>query len=156
MPRLKLAVLAFGAQPDEASFLSLVSGQGRGVADLFVETVLLRQSRGMKEFLLATSILDRLRSFANAVTGQSDARAMIDQIAEMGLFLFSLDQERQWYRYHNLFSDFLRRRLAEEHPGLELNSTGAGKATGLRIVALTPRHLITLLSEVICTGRQIY
>jgi LuxR family transcriptional regulator, maltose regulon positive regulatory protein len=44
---------------------------------------------------------------------------MINQIEEMGLFLFSLDNERQWYRYHNLFSDFLRRRLADERPGCD-------------------------------------
>jgi LuxR family maltose regulon positive regulatory protein len=117
---LKLALLAFRGERDEASFLSLISGQGRSVAAFFVETVLARQSREMRDFLLTTSILDRLTAdLCDAVTGRSDARAMIDQIEEMGLFLFSLDHERQWYRYHNLFSGFLRRRLADEQPGCE-------------------------------------
>ena len=115
---LKLALLALRGQRNEESFLSLISGQGRSVAAFFVETVLLHQSPEMQEFLLATSILDRLApDLCDAVTGRRDARAMIDQIEEMGLFLFSLDNERRWYRYHNLFSDFLRRRSADERPG---------------------------------------
>jgi LuxR family maltose regulon positive regulatory protein len=115
---LKLALLALRGQPDEDSFFSLISGQGRGVAAFFVETVLVYQSPEMREFLLATSILDRLApDLCNVVTGRRDARAMIDQIEEMGLFLFSLDNDRQWYRYHNLFSDFLRRRSTDERPG---------------------------------------
>ncbi len=117
---LKLALLALRGRRDGESFLSLISGQGRSVAAFFVETVLVHQSPEMREFLLATSILERLApDLCDAVTGRNDARAMIDQIEEMGLFLFSLDNERQWYRYHNLFSDFLRRRLADGHPGLE-------------------------------------
>jgi ATP/maltotriose-dependent transcriptional regulator MalT len=117
---LKLALLAFPGQHEEASFLSLISGRGRSVAAFFVETVLVRQSQEMRDFLYATSILDRLApDLCDAVTGRADARVMIDQIEEMGLFLFSLDQQRQWYRYHNLFSDFLRRRLADERAGWE-------------------------------------
>ena len=117
---LKLALLAWRGQCDEESFLSLISGQGRSVAAFFVETVLMYQAPEMREFLLSTSILDRLApDLCDAVTGRKDARVMIDQIEEMGLFLFSLDNERRWYRYHNLFSDFLRRRLVDEHPGLD-------------------------------------
>jgi LuxR family transcriptional regulator, maltose regulon positive regulatory protein len=115
---LKLALLALRGQRNEESFLSLLSGQGRNVAAFFVETVLLHQSPEMQDFLLATSILDRLApDLCDVVVGRRDARAMISQIEEMGLFLFSLDNERQWYRYHNLFSDFLRRRLVDERPG---------------------------------------
>jgi LuxR family maltose regulon positive regulatory protein len=34
------------------------------------------------------------------------------------LFVFSLDDERRWYRYHHLLSDFLQMCLRERHPGL--------------------------------------
>jgi LuxR family maltose regulon positive regulatory protein len=33
------------------------------------------------------------------------------------LFIVPLDEERRWYRYHHLFSDLLRQRLVQQHPG---------------------------------------
>ncbi len=34
----------------------------------------------------------------------------------MQLFLLPLDRERQWYRFHLLFADFLRNRLRDSDP----------------------------------------
>src|SRR5690606_16675046 len=36
-----------------------------------------------------------------------------------GLFLFQLDEERQWYRYHHLFASYLLRQLSESSPLLK-------------------------------------
>jgi LuxR family maltose regulon positive regulatory protein len=41
---------------------------------------------------------------------------MLKRIEESNLFLVPLDAERQWYRYHALFSDALRNYLRREHP----------------------------------------
>ena len=37
-------------------------------------------------------------------------------IDEANLFLVHLDDERQWYRYHHLFTEFLNQRLKEKEP----------------------------------------
>ena len=40
----------------------------------------------------------------------------LDYLEQANLFLVPLDSERQWYRYHRLFADFLRQRLHETQP----------------------------------------
>ena len=42
---------------------------------------------------------------------------MLDVIESRNLFLLSLDENRTWYRYHHLFSEFLRGRLERDYPG---------------------------------------
>src|ERR1700677_1318172 len=39
---------------------------------------------------------------------------MLSFICRSGLFLMPLDEERNWYRYHPLFAEFLQRRRADE------------------------------------------
>lgn len=41
---------------------------------------------------------------------------MLERLERSNLFLFALDEDRQWYRYHQLFADLLRARLAGENP----------------------------------------
>ena len=40
----------------------------------------------------------------------------LDFLERANLFLVPLDNERQWYRYHHLFADFLHQRLRETRP----------------------------------------
>jgi hypothetical protein len=41
---------------------------------------------------------------------------MLDHIDRWNMFLVPLDQYRQWYRYHHLFAELLRNRLAATEP----------------------------------------
>src|SRR3712207_9493284 len=54
-----------------------------------------------------------------SLTGRSDGQPMLETLERENLFLVALDDERRWYRYHHLFADALRARLAarrsEEH-----------------------------------------
>ena len=45
-------------------------------------------------------------------------KAMLEALDRGNLFVVPLDDRRQWYRYHHLFADVLRARLAEESPEL--------------------------------------
>ena len=68
-------------------------------------------------FLLQTSLLDRFNaSLCTAVTGQNNSQAILQELDRANLFLFPLDDNRQWYRYHHLFADLLRQRLRLRHP----------------------------------------
>src|SRR5207249_7104600 len=76
-----------------------------------------RQPSQIREFLLQTSVLDRLSGpLCDAVTGQDDGKAMLEALERANLFVVPLDDRRRWYRYHHLFADVLRARLLDEHP----------------------------------------
>jgi LuxR family transcriptional regulator, maltose regulon positive regulatory protein len=62
-------------------------------------------------------VLERLSGpLCEAVTGRADSQALLEQAERANLFLVPLDEVRGWWRYHQLFSDLLRARLAQEHP----------------------------------------
>jgi LuxR family maltose regulon positive regulatory protein len=69
----------------------------------------------MRSFFQQTSILDRLTApLCDALTARSDSEAVRKQLEQANLFIVSLDDRREWYRYHQLFTDFLRTELVLE------------------------------------------
>ena len=78
--------------------------------------------RKVREFLLQTSVLERLSApLCDAVAGTDGAaRSLLDTLERDNLFLVPLDDERGWYRYHHLFSDLLKLVLEQTHPGLSV------------------------------------
>jgi ATP/maltotriose-dependent transcriptional regulator MalT len=70
------------------------------------------------DFMLATSVPDRISAeLAATLTGRDHCQAILEEVEQRDLFLRALDDDRQWFRYHHLFADFLRRRLERDHPG---------------------------------------
>src|SRR5215469_4409280 len=115
---LQLAGLSLRGQADAAGFVAAFSGSHRFVLDYLAGEVLAGQPAQVREFLLDTSVLDRLSGeLGDAVTGRADSQAMLEQVERAGLFLVPLDEVRGWWRYHHLFADLLRVRLQEERPG---------------------------------------
>jgi LuxR family maltose regulon positive regulatory protein len=55
-------------------------------------------------------------SEGTAVTGQKNSQAILEALEAANLFIVPLDNERRWYRYHQLFSDLLRHRLRQTQP----------------------------------------
>jgi LuxR family transcriptional regulator, maltose regulon positive regulatory protein len=119
---LQLAALALEFMPERerSTFVrAFVHGQFPALVDYLIEEVLQRQDRVVREFLLRSSILDRLcGSLCNTVTGMSGGQAMLERIERARLFLIPMDGARSWYRYHHLFAEVLRARVAREHPDL--------------------------------------
>lgn len=113
---LQLASIALHGAGNVDRFLDRFSGEHKSIGDFLGEEVFRRQTPELQEFLMATSILQRFNgALANALLERSDGRETIDEIERRNLLLFSLDPEHLWYRYHHLFSDFLRRRLRDHH-----------------------------------------
>jgi LuxR family transcriptional regulator, maltose regulon positive regulatory protein len=101
---------------DVAGFVEAFSGSHRFVLDYLVEEVLGRQPDEVRAFLLDTSVLDQLTGgLCDALTGRSDGKLMLETLERENLFVVPLDDERRWYRYHHLFADALRARLAARH-----------------------------------------
>ncbi len=115
---LQLAALSLQGREDSAGFIEGFAGDDRHVVDYLVEEVVHRQPEEVRDFLLRTSVLTRLSGpLADAVTGRTDGRAMLETLDRDNLFLVPLDDQRRWYRYHHLFADMLQARLLDELPG---------------------------------------
>ena len=115
---LQLAALSLRGRSDIAGFVAAFSGSHRYVLDYLTGEVLDGQPEQVREFLLETSVLERLSGgLCDAVTGRGDGQAMLEQVEQAGLFLMPLDEVRGWWRYHRLFADLLRARVQQQRPG---------------------------------------
>ena len=109
---LQLAAISLSQRQDRDAFFAAFSGEHAFIADYLAEEVLSRLPAPVREFLLHTSILERLTApLCEAVTGQPGAQAMLQHLLEANLFILPLDDRHTWYRYHVLFADLLRKRL---------------------------------------------
>ena len=115
---LQLAALSLQGQADPTGFVAAFSGSHRYVLDYLTDEVLEGQTDQVREFLLETSVLDRLSGgLCDAVTGRAGGQVMLEQVERANLFLVPLDEVRGWWRYHYLFADLLRARLQQHQPG---------------------------------------
>ncbi|MFD0578272.1 LuxR C-terminal-related transcriptional regulator [Dactylosporangium darangshiense] len=114
---LQLAALSMQGRSDVAGFIAGFAGDDRYIVDYLVEEVLGRQSDEVRQFLMRTSVLDRLcGALCDAVTGERGCKGVLEALDRANLFVVPLDDNRQWYRYHHLFADLLRARLLDERP----------------------------------------
>ena len=119
---LRLSLLA-GAGGHAAAPLPAVHGDQQAIAAFLIEEVLERQPAGVQRFLLRTSILDRLSpDLCRTVAEDDRAGTRLAALARDNLFVVSLDDRGEWYRYHHLFAELLAalqaRRAPEELPEL--------------------------------------
>src|SRR5438067_10538890 len=111
---LQLAAISLQGHQDATGFITSFTGSHHFVLDYLVEEVLQQQPESIQTFLLRTSILDRMTgSLCDAVllNPSGSGQATLESIEHANLFLVPLDNERRWYRYHQLFADLLRQRL---------------------------------------------
>jgi LuxR family transcriptional regulator, maltose regulon positive regulatory protein len=114
---LQLAALSLRGQEDPAQVVERFSGSHRYVLDYLTEEVLDRQDELVRDFLLETSVLDRVCGpLCDAVIGRSDSQELLQAVEQANLFLMPLDEVRGWWRYHQLFADLLQVRLQREQP----------------------------------------
>ncbi|MCA9988387.1 MAG: AAA family ATPase, partial [Anaerolineales bacterium] len=117
---LQMAAISLQGHDDPAGFIAGFSGSHRYIFDYLAEEVLARRPAGSRDFLLHTAILDRLSApLCAALLGHADsdeAARTLAQLEAANLFLVPLDEERRWYRYHQLFANLLRQHLRREQP----------------------------------------
>ncbi|WP_440118537.1 LuxR C-terminal-related transcriptional regulator [Paenibacillus sp. QZ-Y1] len=125
---LQLAALSMQGSSDPSRFIDSFSGKDHLVLDYLVEEVLQRQSGRVQNFLLRTSILDRLcGSLCDVLLDMGkqkehelvdfSGQQMLEWLEQSNLFVIPLDNERRWYRYHHLFADLLRKKV-QQNPEL--------------------------------------
>jgi LuxR family transcriptional regulator, maltose regulon positive regulatory protein len=116
---LVLAGLSLRGRDDPSGFVASFHGDHRHLTDYLGAEVLGRQSEEIRTFLLRTSVLERLSGpLCDAVLDTQGSAQLLAKLERSNLFLLSLDDHRQWYRYHQLFADLLRLELTAREPGL--------------------------------------
>jgi LuxR family maltose regulon positive regulatory protein len=116
---LQLLALSLQGQTDPTLLLEETSGDQSYILDYLTQEVLRRQPQEVQTFLLSTCLLERLTaSLCDAVMGHSGSQQMLERLERTNLFLTSLDNKRQWYRYHALFAEALYSQLERTHSDL--------------------------------------
>jgi len=109
---LQLAALSMQGRDDLTSFIHAFTGSSRFILDYLIEEVFEKQSPDVKDFLLKTSILERLSGpLCDQVAEKNNSQELLEVLEQVNLFIVPLDQSREWYRYHRLFAELLRNRL---------------------------------------------
>ena len=126
---LRLAALSLAGHPDPERFVAEFSGSDRTVAEYLLAEMLDRQPGEVQDLLLRTCLLDRVNGeLADLLTGRPGSERILLDLEDANAFVVSLDPERTWFRYHQLFGDLLRlelrRTLPEEVPTLHRLAAG--------------------------------
>jgi len=125
---VKLALLSQAAWPEsnfDTNDSAPFSGSHCEVVRYLTATVLQQQSSDVREFLLASSMVERLNGdLCNELLGIRHGQSILESLEAAQLFIRPLDGKRHWYGYHPLFRQFLRaclqRDCADKLPALHL------------------------------------
>ncbi|HLV98250.1 MAG TPA: LuxR C-terminal-related transcriptional regulator [Ktedonobacterales bacterium] len=116
---LQLAALSLAHHVDPGAWVATLSGNQRLLLDYFQEEILAHQTPAVRRFLLRVSILPRMHaSLCQAVTGNAVSQEVLEMLERTHLFVIPLDEQRQWYRLHDLFREALLARLQATQPAL--------------------------------------
>lgn len=135
---LQLSALAMRQREDHSAFVRAFSGSHRYILDYIQEEILQPQPPPVQRFLLQTSVLRRMS--ANLCKAMTDdladladladlddpasqeedltSQQMLEMLDRNNLFVVPLDEQRQWYRVHDLFREVLLARLNATQPQL--------------------------------------
>lgn len=114
---LQLASLSLRDPSRRDRFIASFSGSLRDIADYLTMDVLNQQSPEVRDFLLRTSVLNRLNAgVCDAFTKSNDGQELLQLVEANNLFLVPLDENGEWYRYHHLFQEFLLAQLRRIYP----------------------------------------
>ncbi|MEU4344475.1 protein kinase [Nocardia sp. NPDC023852] len=125
---LQLASLSLRGHHDPGTLISHISGRHHAIAEYLAENVLDTVDPALLVALLETSLPEKIcGDLATALTGQRHGQALLENIERRNLFLRRIDEDGEWFRYHHLFVEFLRQRLARDRPDQvdELHRTAA-------------------------------
>lgn len=114
---LQLARMSLRIAPDIAPVIAGLRGTSRYIADYLLDEVLGQQPEALQRSLLILAVPERFCQdlctyLLDAMPGGA-GQAPVAELERQGLFLVALDDERVWYRFHQLVRDLLAARLVE-------------------------------------------
>jgi len=142
---LQLAGLSLRSRPATSDRVAVLRGGAAHIVEYLTEEVLDAQEPATRAFLLQTSVLERVSGeLCDAVVDGTGSADRLEALDAANLFLVALDSDREWFRYHHLFRDVLRRRLRREQGHLEevLHRRAAAWLTAHGMPAEAIRHAL--------------
>jgi LuxR family transcriptional regulator, maltose regulon positive regulatory protein len=119
---LHLAALSLRKRQDLSGWVSDFAGSSRYLLDYVQQDILASLPDPLQHFLLQTSLVSRMNAaLCQAITvgpTLQKSQEMLEEVERANLFVVPLDEQRQWYRYHDLFREALRARLHAAQPEL--------------------------------------
>lgn len=120
MAAIKLMGLTIREHSSLEHFLTKISTPNKYIMEYLFQEVFSVQNKKTQEFLLKTSILDVLNaSLCDSVLNRYDSQTMLRRLERDNLFITNLDSHGYNYKYHNLFSRFLKNELYCTYPRLD-------------------------------------
>lgn len=115
---LRMAAL-FAARTGRADRLAEFTGGEDSVAEYLFEEVLDDLPTERRQFLLRTSVTDKLcGELADVLTGGTNGQQELELLERSNAFVVALGAGHRWFRYHALMADLLRQRLRLDDPEL--------------------------------------
>ncbi|MDG3085859.1 HTH-type transcriptional regulator MalT [Vibrio hannami] len=111
--------------------------------DYLVEEVFDILDPETRHFLMQCSVLDTFNDkLVSALTDRDDALSMLESLNRYGLFIYPLEGEQNWYRFHHLFAEFLEHERSARipHEELALHQAAAQAWLKLKIPHQALRH----------------
>ncbi|GFJ96091.1 transcriptional regulator [Phytohabitans rumicis] len=115
-----LRLAAMSVDPaDVGGGIAGFTGDQPPVADYLAAEVLDRHPPEVQEFLLRTSVAERISgALADTLTDGTRGRHTLERLAGDDGLVVALDRRREWYRYHPLLRQMLHHRLSTDNPPL--------------------------------------
>lgn len=102
----------------ENSAVTIANFNQEHIWDYLAEEVFDQLTPELQNFLLQCSVLDMFNAqLIMELTGRDDSLAMLDSLNRFGLFIQPMEGEDNWFRFHNLFAEFLRHQRYTQIPG---------------------------------------
>jgi LuxR family maltose regulon positive regulatory protein len=116
---LQVAALSLRKREDASAWLAAFTGSHRYVLDYVQQEILRLQPEPIRRFLWQVAVLARMNAaLCQAVTGEPASQEILETLERSNLFVVPLDEQRQWYRLHDLFREALLVQAQASQPDL--------------------------------------
>jgi LuxR family transcriptional regulator, maltose regulon positive regulatory protein len=113
---LQLAAISFNEQrlDNLDQFIQGFGGGNHLVSDYLVNEVISLLPEKLQLFLINTSILERMSGpLCDEILQTNDSQDILESLEKSNLFIIPLDDQRIWFRYHHLLSEYLSKRQVQ-------------------------------------------
>ena len=142
---LQMTALSLRKGCDRAELIANFSGPTWELARYLSEQVLASLPPDIESIVTRTAIVDRLTGdLVNVLCDRTDGALLLERLEQQNLFLVPLDAQHHTYRYHQMFAEILRDRLARRDPERfrQLHRLAANWFTGRGRAAEAVNHAV--------------
>jgi LuxR family maltose regulon positive regulatory protein len=153
---LRLTSIALRKNPEFENSLASFNGDLHSLSDYLAEEILSELPEQMKDLLLCTALLDAFcfdlikscfMSLENEAIDETDFTTLFDKLITSDLFIISLDEERNWFRYHHLFQRILLNQFKNKYNSERIHCINLAAARWYEKEGMIDQALNKLISE---------